>query len=298
MDAVAHYVLPALAVVFAWWFSTGLILLLDGLPRRTFGWSLAGATAVLAAGLWGLAATADDASVAGAYIAFLAALAVWGWNEAAFLLGYVTGPAAVGDDGTAWRRFVNASRAILWHELAILASGLVVFWLAGGGANTVGAWTFAILWAMRLSAKLNVFLGVPNLSEEFLPEHLAHLKRYFRRRPMNLLFPFSVTAATVLVMLLAGDAASAATPAAAVGATLLAALAGLALLEHWLLVLPVPDQALWQWALAPRRDAAPDEDGDDKVVVLARRGDAAGPHGEPRRQIRHDANGRLMGRQA
>ena len=87
-------------------------------------------------------------------------------------------------------------------------------------------------------------------------------------------------------------------PAAAVGATLLAALAGLALLEHWLLVLPVPDQALWQWALAPRRDAAPDEDGDDKVVVLDRRGDAAGPHGEPRRQIRHDANGRLMGRQA
>ena len=26
--------------VFAWWFSTGLVLLLDGLPKRSFRWSL------------------------------------------------------------------------------------------------------------------------------------------------------------------------------------------------------------------------------------------------------------------
>ena len=37
--------------------------------------------------------------------------------------------------------------------------------LTWGGANQVGTWTFLVLWVMRLSAKLNVFLGVPNLTE-------------------------------------------------------------------------------------------------------------------------------------
>ena len=32
--------LPALATVFAWWFSTGLILYLNGLQSRSFRWSL------------------------------------------------------------------------------------------------------------------------------------------------------------------------------------------------------------------------------------------------------------------
>ena len=50
---------------------------------------------------------------------------------------------------------------------------------------------------MRESAKLNLFLGVRNLSEEFLPAHLAYLQSYFRRRSMNMLFPFSVTVSTV-----------------------------------------------------------------------------------------------------
>ena len=39
-----------------------------------------------------------------------------------------------------------------------------------------------------------MFLGVPNLTEEFLPEHLHYLKSFLSRKPMNLLFPVSVTA--------------------------------------------------------------------------------------------------------
>ena len=31
--------LPVLFAVFVWWFSTGIVLLLDGLPRTTFRWS-------------------------------------------------------------------------------------------------------------------------------------------------------------------------------------------------------------------------------------------------------------------
>ena len=45
-------------------------------------------------------------------------------------------------------------------------------------------------------AKLNLFLGVPNLSVEFLPPHLGYLASYFSNKPMNLLFPASVTLAS------------------------------------------------------------------------------------------------------
>ena len=55
-----------------------------------------------------------------------------------------------------------------------------MFALTRDGANQVGLWTFVILWAMRQSAKLNVFLGVRNLSEEFLPEHLRYLETSLR----------------------------------------------------------------------------------------------------------------------
>ena len=63
--------------------------------------------------------------------------------------------------------------------------------------NHVGLWTYLLLWMMHLSARLNVFLGVRNVSEEFVPARMEVLKSFLTRKPMNLLFPVSVTAATV-----------------------------------------------------------------------------------------------------
>jgi hypothetical protein len=31
---------PVLFALFAWWFSTGIIIYLDGLPRHTYRWSM------------------------------------------------------------------------------------------------------------------------------------------------------------------------------------------------------------------------------------------------------------------
>jgi putative photosynthetic complex assembly protein 2 len=67
---MADYLLPSLYALFVWWFSTGVIIYLDGLPPRTFRWSMAGATIVLVASIWGLSATAETATVGGAYAAF------------------------------------------------------------------------------------------------------------------------------------------------------------------------------------------------------------------------------------
>ena len=89
---MSPYVLPVVYALFFWWFSTGVIIYLDGLARSTFKWTMAGATGLLVAALGGLVASSDDTSVTGAYLAFSCGLLVWAWQEVAFLLGYVTGP--------------------------------------------------------------------------------------------------------------------------------------------------------------------------------------------------------------
>ncbi|MCU0987690.1 MAG: putative photosynthetic complex assembly protein PuhE [Acetobacteraceae bacterium] len=284
---MTELLLPALFTVFAWWFSTGAILYLDGLSPRTFRASLGVATLVTAAALWGLVATANDTSLSGAYLAFLCGLMVWGWQEMAFLMGLLSGPRrepATPGAGPL-RRFTEAVGAILHHELGIIAGAVLVTTLTWGGENQVGLWTYLLLWVMRQSAKLNLFLGVPNLAEEFLPDHLAYLQSYFRRRPMNLLFPISVTAGTIGTMLLFQAAtADGVSEATAVGYVFLGTMLALAVLEHWFLVLPIPSVLLWAWSLreeargkARRAWTAPlvdpcDPDGLRDVLDAAARG--------------------------
>jgi putative photosynthetic complex assembly protein 2 len=129
--------------------------------------------------------------------------------------------------------------------------------LTWGAPNQVGTGTFLVLWVMRTSAKLNLYFGVRNLSEQFLPRHLAYLESAFRRRPVNLLFPVSVTGASLVLARLVLQARDAATPApAAVGLGLVATLLALAIVEHWMLVLPLDTTALWRWAMRERRGGA------------------------------------------
>lgn len=243
---------PILFAVFVWWFSTGLVLLLDGLPRTTFRWSHLISSALAVMALVGLHRTAGQTDVASAYCAFTCALLVWGWHELSFLTGWVTGPRrqelSAGAKG--WKRFSEGTQTLLWHELAILATGVLIAALTWGEANQVGMGTFAVLWLMRISAKLNVFYGVRNLSLQFLPPHLRYLGSYFRKRSMNMVFPFVVTAATVVAVMLVRDAlAQPAGSAAAIGAWLVGTLLVLAIVEHWLLVLPLEATALWRWAM-------------------------------------------------
>lgn len=252
---MSNLLAPVLFALFLWWFSTGAILFLDGLPRRTFRWSMAGATLLAALAVYGLWMTTADTSVAGAYLAFSCGLMIWAWHEMSFLMGIVTGTRkdAPPEGARGWQRFVAAAQTLIHHELAILATAVLVIALTWDQPNQVALWTFLVLWGMKTSAKFNVFLGARNLSVEFLPDHLKYLQHHFRYRNMNGLFPVTmIVSVLVSAVLLQQAFDDATTPFASTGHLLVVTLLGLAIVEHVFLFMPFPADALWRWGLRSR----------------------------------------------
>jgi putative photosynthetic complex assembly protein 2 len=246
-------------VIAAWWLSTGCIFLLGRLSPATFRWSMLGATALLPAALWMLRASSHASTALGACLGFAAAIAIWAWLEISFLLGAVTGPrrAACAADCCGRRHFWHAVEAILYHEivsLLLLALALALSWRA---ANQYGLWTLLVLWGMRVSAKLNLHFGVPNVGAAMLPPHLKYLASFFRQRRTSALFPLSVLIAAVssVALVYAGWKARA-EPLNGTGLTLLATLCTLGLIEHGMLTLSLPADAFWGWMRRVRRRSA------------------------------------------
>jgi putative photosynthetic complex assembly protein 2 len=243
------YGLPIAATLALWWVSTGVIVRLDSLDRRTFGWSLASATVVLVLSLWLARQSSGQRTPGAAYVAFACGLIAWGWQLLSFYTGFVTGPrkAACPPDCRGLSRFVEAARASLHHEMAAMLGALALLALTYGQPNQLALWTYLLLWGMHLSAKLNAFFGVPNLGEDMLPDHLAYLASFMHRRPMNLFFPFSVTISTVATTLLFERGLRVDASAFEVAAdVLLGALMALAAAEHWFLVAPIDANAIWR----------------------------------------------------
>ena len=250
------YVLPIGFTLAVWWLSTVLIIYRAGLPRGSFATTLAATTAIMLLGACALIASRNDVSAGAAYLAFFGALTIWGWHEVSYLFGFVSGPRPreCPPDVAGWRRFVLGVKTCIYHELAVVATVAAIAALTWNSPNRVGLWTFVILWLMRWSAKLNIFLGVRNLHKEFWPEHLRYLASFVGRRPTNPLFPFSILASVAVLALLAFAAVSAGDDLARrTGATLLATLLALAVLEHVFLVARIRDDILWRPGMRSRR---------------------------------------------
>jgi hypothetical protein len=194
---------------------------------------------------------------------------------------------------TGWRRLSYALQAILYHEFALLACGAAIVALTWNGANQVGLWTFAALWVLRQSAKINLFLGVPVTNDELMPDAVRFLKSFFARKPVSAFFPASVTLATaILVILVQRIVEVAVTPFDVVGLTLVSTLFALGVVEHWFMLLPLPAITLWGWGIRsglPPEDTTMEQERDTKItnappnlVVLANvRPDAAPPRPAP-----------------
>lgn len=252
--------IASLIALFVWWFSTGAILMAvkhadrSGPSARHI--TVACGLPMIVLGAFGFWWSLDNTTILGVYVAFLSALGIWGWIELAFLTGTITGPNThvLPPHVPEWERFIRAWGTLAYHEMLLVAALITMFLTGWGHENGFGMWTFAVLFFARVSAKLNLFLGVPRINVDFLPDALAHLPSHFRDRAMNWLFPVSVTALTFAAACWLERLWAAETPGDVTGFALLAALTLLALLEHWVMVLPVPDEKLWRWMLpAPKQ---------------------------------------------
>ncbi|SEP67707.1 putative photosynthetic complex assembly protein 2 [Loktanella sp. DSM 29012] len=253
--------------VFLWWFFTGAILLVVRLSDRLGGraplWATLAGLPLLGGGALLVSLSLDDPSVTGIYAGFLGALAIWGWVELAFLTGVISGwqrddcpPGLAG-----WARFQRAFATVGYHELALATGALTLTLVSTGAANQLALATYLILFLARITAKLNLFLGVPRINSDFVPVPLTHLKTYFRRGPVTWMFPLAITILTALLAVCTERLWGAQTYATTTGYALLTALAALALIEHWLMVIPLPDAKLWAWMLPSKTKTEGDENG-------------------------------------
>lgn len=243
--------MPIALAALTWWLTTVLALYRTGLPEESYGRTFAYASAIALLGLGALLWSASQPTAFGAYVAFLAALALWSWHEISYFLGYVSGPrpASCPPNLTGWQRFVHGVRASLWHELAIIGTAVCITLLTWGQPNQVGLAVFVVLWLMRWSTKLNIFLGVRNVHIEFLPPRMKYLATYMSQRHTNPLFPLSLVGGTLLTLYYSVQGlAPGASEFAMSGSLLLATLTALAVLEHLFLMLDLKDDRLWQLA--------------------------------------------------
>ncbi|MEL7311021.1 MAG: DUF3623 family protein [Pseudomonadota bacterium] len=248
------YLWPALCAIGIWWLGTLLLLWRLRLPDANTGTTLVWVWAFLVLGVVLIGASLTSATPLGACMAFGGAMAIWCWHETVYMLGLLTGPRPAscppGVDNR--QRFHFGVLASLYHELAVFATAILIWWWAWDAANLVGAKAFTMLWLLRWSTKINIFFGVANLHTEFWPDRLRYLESYVGNKPSA----GAMVGSSLLVLLLAfwaltpygHDGGIYSDAYAASSSALLVTLVLLGALEHLLLGLRVKDE--WLWSLA------------------------------------------------
>jgi putative photosynthetic complex assembly protein 2 len=250
----ASLALPFAVVIALWFVSTGVVAMISHRLRASFGRSLLIACICAFVGLGLVALSSQSTSVWASYASFVGGLLIWSWHEISFLTGAVTGShrEPCPKDAGHWQRFSLATMALIHHEVALAMTAGLLLSLAAVTANPTGAYAFALLLVFRLSSKLNIYRGVPNMSDELLPAHLGYLKSYFGPKKLHPLLLLTVGLIIGLAGWFAYSAVNASNSGEAVSASLLCCLSLLAALEHLFLAIPFRDSALWNWALRNR----------------------------------------------
>ena len=249
-------ILPFVVVVVLWFVSTGLVAMLNHRLRQSFGRALIIAGICAFGGLLLLVMTSHSTEIWAAYVSFLGGLLIWAWHEISFLTGAVAGshrdPCPEGARG--WQRFSMATMALIHHEIAIAMTAALLLSLAALTANPAGAYAFVLLAIFRLSSKLNIYHGVPNMSDELLPAHLCYLKSYFGPRELRPMLLLSIAAILGIALYFGYRALEAGTTHEMVETGLLCCLSLLAALEHFFFAIPFRDSRLWHWALGEPKE--------------------------------------------
>ncbi len=232
-----------------WWGGTLVVLLLSRLRGPARGLAIVGTSGAAIGALAVLPFLRPLDDVTGVLLGFGAAVVVWGWLELLLLQGVAVGtrraPSAPGLKGLA--RFREAFDAIRHHEFALAGILVLVGVLSLGSALPVAFVTFALLWGLRLSTKLHLFLGVPQPNGHLFPEGAAHLAAFLgpARRSPQLGLTTCVWALATIALFSAGMMAP--SSANATAWFLAGTLTGLGTLEHLTLLLPLRLESLWGW---------------------------------------------------
>ena len=233
-----------------------LILYLDGLPARTFRWSMLGATALTVLALYGLAATQRRHQHRRRLLRLHVRPGDLGLarDELPDGLRHRLAPRGLprrlprlapflardADHPPPRARDRGDGRADGGADLGRRQPGRHLD-LPGAVGDAASAPSSTSSWACQTS---------PRSSS---PSTWRTSRASLPAKPMNLLFPVSVTGGTIVACLLIQDAAAAETGSFdATAFTFVGALLALAVIEHWFLVLPIPDAALWSWGLRSR----------------------------------------------
>jgi len=253
-----HWILPPFFALFLWWGGTAtLILLARRAERRGAATSLLPLATLVVSALVAFSLRLWEWDTPpGAYLGFLLGVALWGWHELAFLSGVLTGPirAPCPPEIRGLARFRHAVGTLIYHEVALALTLVALGALSWRASNPVAFWTFSMLWGMRLSAKLNLFAGVPNPNEHLLPPRLSHLASLMRPRKTNPFLPFSVLGIGVCTLLLGWAALGNPDPFHRTAYLLLAGLAALAGIEHLAMALSMRLEELWSaWGWESRK---------------------------------------------
>ncbi len=241
---------PTLIAMLAWWLGTGIILLMVRLPQGSFPIARGFWTLISLAALFFISRSMRDNSNSSTYIGFISTIVIWGWHELAFLTGWICGSRKIKLDPNLrfWQRFKQSVEAIWHHELALFINLIVLMALQVNQPNHTAICTFTLLWLMRLSSKLNLFFGVPQVGEQYLPNHLMYMASYFKKCSVGPFFYFSIGISTIVWTLIIFQIQSGQVQIT-LHWILLAALLGLAIVEHILMMIPFSIESVWGWAL-------------------------------------------------
>jgi putative photosynthetic complex assembly protein 2 len=241
----------ALFAVLCWWLGTGVILWLDRQPVTSFRWSMLAWTFLLGLSFWGVSVSMKSVTDFHAYLGFGSVIVMWGWHELAFLTGTLTGPrkTALEEGATGLQRLSQSLQVVLHHELALMLNFGILCAMQSDNPNHLALCTFALLWCMRVSAKLNLFFGVPENGSAYLPDHLSYLATYFRNRRLTWWFVASISLSIAGLSWMIWQAQTGSMQMTT-SWVLLASLLALAIVEHALMLFPLPLQRIWGWAMS------------------------------------------------
>ena len=236
--------------VVLWWLMTGLALMSVHQSAVVKKMIFAVSSVLTLIALLGVETNAAAQTSFATLAGFAMALLIWAWLELSYLMGYITGPVkrpAVAAMG-APKRFAKALGTTIYHELLVVGVVGAVCVLGAGQPNPTIQNTLAVLWLMRWSTKLSLFFGVKHFNSEWLPENMRYITSYLSAGRNSWVSIFSTILAAFCTYILFFWGQMATDPAAALSLFLIAWLAGLAVLEHVFLMMPMGESALWRWA--------------------------------------------------